>query len=187
MTPKEWAEYYQYHPDEFWEVYKDVTDFYTIPTEEWPKFYVYRGDTRAKVAKLREITSKSKQTLIFTFYAERAKYLHSLIPQSRYYTSKHRDQEALELFKKGELKVLIATDALAYGISFPLADTIVNFDMHSNPARIYQRIGRIWRRAFGNQVDKRVYFFVDERDMGRWLKFLDRSRYMVFKFIYELL
>jgi len=41
--------------------------------------------------------------------------------------------------------VLIATDALAYGVNLQFAENLINFDLPWNPARRAQRIDRIYR------------------------------------------
>ncbi len=48
-------------------------------------------------------------------------------------------------FLKGEIDVLVCTDAAAEGLNLQTADMIVNFDLGWNPMKIEQRIGRIDR------------------------------------------
>ena len=45
-----------------------------------------------------------------------------------------------------EIRVLIATDILAEGLNLQDADRLINFDLHWNPVRLMQRIGRVDRR-----------------------------------------
>ena len=47
---------------------------------------------------------------------------------------------------KAEIRVLIATDVLAEGLNLQDATRLVNYDLHWNPVRLMQRIGRIDRR-----------------------------------------
>ena len=49
--------------------------------------------------------------------------------------------------KKPEIKVLIATDVLAEGLNLQDADRLINYDLHWNPVRLMQRIGRVDRRV----------------------------------------
>ena len=53
-----------------------------------------------------------------------------------------------ELDKKGleETRVLISTDVLSEGLNLQDATRLINYDLHWNPVRLMQRIGRIDRR-----------------------------------------
>ena len=47
---------------------------------------------------------------------------------------------------KTEIRVLIATDVLSEGLNLQDATRIINYDLHWNPVRLMQRIGRVDRR-----------------------------------------
>ena len=47
---------------------------------------------------------------------------------------------------KKEIRVLIATDILAEGLNLQDATRLINYDLHWNPVRFMQRIGRVDRR-----------------------------------------
>ena len=49
------------------------------------------------------------------------------------------------------IDILIATDALSEGQNLQDADTVINYDIHWNPVRIIQRIGRIDRIGSPNE------------------------------------
>jgi hypothetical protein len=56
------------------------------------------------------------------------------------------DREAIkQRFLKGEIDVLVCTDAAAEGLNLQTADLLVNFDLPWNPMKVEQRIGRIDR------------------------------------------
>ena len=44
------------------------------------------------------------------------------------------------------INILIATDVLAEGLNLQDANRLINFDLHWNPVRLMQRIGRVDRR-----------------------------------------
>jgi superfamily II DNA or RNA helicase len=44
------------------------------------------------------------------------------------------------------IRILIATDVLAEGLNLQDADRLINYDLHWNPVRLMQRIGRVDRR-----------------------------------------
>lgn len=54
-------------------------------------------------------------------------------------------EEVKERFLRGEIDVLVCTDAAAEGLNLQTADLLVNFDLGWNPMKIEQRIGRIDR------------------------------------------
>ena len=51
----------------------------------------------------------------------------------------------IESFKSGEIKYLIATDTAAEGLNLQNCCVLFNYDLHWNPMKIEQRIGRIHR------------------------------------------
>jgi len=54
-------------------------------------------------------------------------------------------EEVKEHFLRGEIDVLVCTDAAAEGLNLQTADFLINFDLGWNPMKIEQRIGRIDR------------------------------------------
>ena len=53
--------------------------------------------------------------------------------------------EVKQRFLRGEIDVLVCTDAAAEGLNLQTADFLVNFDLPWNPMKVEQRIGRIDR------------------------------------------
>ncbi|HSV50427.1 MAG TPA: helicase-related protein, partial [Candidatus Acidoferrales bacterium] len=53
--------------------------------------------------------------------------------------------ETIAAFKNGEVKYLVATDAAAEGLNLQNCCLMFNYDLHWNPMKIEQRIGRIHR------------------------------------------
>jgi hypothetical protein len=62
-----------------------------------------------------------------------------------------------ELAKQGrsETRVLIATDVLSEGLNLQDATRLINYDLHWNPVRLMQRIGRVDRRL-NPEVEKQI-------------------------------
>ncbi|TXK46448.1 DEAD/DEAH box helicase [Pontibacter qinzhouensis] len=54
-------------------------------------------------------------------------------------------QEAMKQFKKGDVKLLIATDVSARGIDIPNVDYVVNYDLPEQPESYVHRVGRTGR------------------------------------------
>ncbi|NOX64298.1 MAG: DEAD/DEAH box helicase, partial [Chlorobi bacterium] len=53
--------------------------------------------------------------------------------------------QVMEQFKKGEVKILVATDVSARGIDIPNVDYVINYDMPEVPENYVHRVGRTGR------------------------------------------
>lgn len=92
------------------------------------------------------------RVLVFTRTKRRADFL-SRVLMRRGITSAliHSDrsqkqrQDALDRFKTGRVRVLVATDIIARGIDIESISHVVNFDIPSNPEDYVHRIGRTAR------------------------------------------
>ena len=62
-----------------------------------------------------------------------------------------------ELAKKGlkETRVLISTDVLSEGLNLQDATRLINYDLHWNPVRLMQRVGRIDRRL-NSEIEEEI-------------------------------
>ncbi|MCL3782476.1 DEAD/DEAH box helicase [Prolixibacteraceae bacterium JC049] len=67
-------------------------------------------------------------------------------------------QSALATFRKGEVKLLIATDVSARGIDIPNVDYVINYDLPDEPENYVHRIGRTGR---GRQKGQALAFCSD--------------------------
>jgi len=116
------------------------------------------------IARLSGKQLKGAKVLIFTQYADTAKYLFAnLNPHGKYPDievifngdkSKERvvgrfapkaNPEYRFVNDEAELRTVIATDVLAEGLNLQDCDNIINYDLHWNPVRLIQRFGRIDR------------------------------------------
>jgi len=125
--------------------------------------------------RLAEPPLRDGKRLIFTQYADTARYLYeNLNPGGKrddieviYSTDKSKARVVGRFapksnpeyqFSGGEVETntLIATDVLAEGLNMQDCDIIINYDLHWNPVRLIQRFGRIDR--IGSEHEK-VYGF----------------------------
>ena len=125
-----------------------------------------------KVQKLiRLLKSKDlaqRKVLIFTEFADTARYLErqlsnaGILGVSQIDSATKTDRtEVIKRFSpyynrsstavlaaqgKSEIRVLISTDLLSEGLNLQDATRLINYDIHWNPVRLMQRIGRVDRR-----------------------------------------
>lgn len=126
------------------------------------------------------LTSKAlagQKVLVFTEFADTARYLKRElvaagvdgVAQVDSGTKEHRAQiiqrfapyyngsstAALEAKGLQEIRVLISTDVLSEGLNLQDASRMINYDIHWNPVRLMQRIGRVDRRM-NPEVEERL-------------------------------
>lgn len=125
--------------------------------------------------RLNEQPLSEGKRLIFTQYADTARYLYDLInPGGRdeetevIYSGEKSKFRLVGRFSPNsnpeylwgpndvELDTVIATDVLSEGLNLQDCDKIVNYDLHWNPVRLIQRFGRIDRIGSEHKV---VYGF----------------------------
>lgn len=137
--------------------------------EELRKFKPQHDDKLKALIKLLKTdpVMKKHKVLIFTEFAETARYLHRQLVAagidgveqidsgkkdrgqfihrfSPYYngtTSGELEQAGLD-----EIRILISTDVLSEGLNLQDCTRLINYDLHWNPVRLMQRIGRVDRR-----------------------------------------
>src|SRR5207245_3070534 len=75
----------------------------------------------------------------------------------RQFAPYYNDSTSEMLAKEGvpETRVLISTDVLSEGLNLQDATRVINYDLHWNPVRLMQRIGRVDRRL-SPDVEKRL-------------------------------
>ena len=61
----------------------------------------------------------------------------------------------LELGDRDEIRILISTDVLSEGLNLQDASRMINYDIHWNPVRLMQRIGRVDRRM-NPEIERRI-------------------------------
>jgi superfamily II DNA or RNA helicase len=111
---------------------------------------------------------KEHKVAIFTEYADTARYLEARLKEAgiqgvaqvdsarkkdigevlRQFSPYYNGSSSSELADEGkeEIRVLISTDILSEGLNLQDATRLINYDLHWNPVRLMQRIGRVDRR-----------------------------------------
>jgi len=92
------------------------------------------------------------QILVFTEFINMSKFIYEELNKIGINcevisgnTNQKTKDTIIKQFKEGETKVLIATNCLAQGISFPDVDYLINFDLPVTCGEFEQRKGRILR------------------------------------------
>jgi superfamily II DNA or RNA helicase len=111
---------------------------------------------------------KTNKCLIFTEFADTARYLKKSLAEAKiigveaidgsskldrgsvikrfapYYNESSTAQ--LQADGQSEIRILVSTDVLSEGLNLQDATRLINYDIHWNPVRLMQRIGRVDRR-----------------------------------------
>lgn len=111
---------------------------------------------------------KRHKVLIFTEFAETARYLQRQLQAAgisgvaqidsgskssraeiiRQFAPYYNGASSVSLAAEGrdEIRILISTDVLSEGLNLQDCTRLINYDLHWNPVRLMQRIGRVDRR-----------------------------------------
>lgn len=154
------------------------------------------SDKDAKIQKLKtelsktEFQDKDRKILIFSQFIDTANYIYeelkkqyssiyqidsNIVDKSEIvarFSPNYNEDIVSEMIKKGKqldpIRILISTDVLSEGLNLQDCYTIINYDLHWNPVRLIQRIGRVDR--IGTMASNiYVYNFLPERELERKL------------------
>jgi hypothetical protein len=142
------------------------------------KFEPKHDDKLQKLVRL--LKSKElvgQKVLVFTEFADTARYLRLQLDQAdikgvgqvdsatkgnradviQRFSPYYNGTSTAALAAKGrqEIRILISTDVLSEGLNLQDASRMMNYDIHWNPVRLMQRIGRVDRRM-NPEVEKRL-------------------------------
>lgn len=116
--------------------------------------YLFSILKEAGIRHLYEIDSSTK--------VDRLEIIRRLAPFYNYETEE-KHQKALA----APIRVLISTDILAEGLNLQDAFLLVNYDLHWNPVRLMQRIGRVDRRMNFETEQRIIAYHPEEKDLRR--------------------
>jgi superfamily II DNA/RNA helicase len=104
-------------------------------------------DEQALIFCSRKITAEKIKELLSADYGNAELFTGEMGASAR--------ERVLDDFRKGIARYLVATDAAAEGLNLQNCCVMFNFDLHWNPMKIEQRIGRIHR--FGQERDVTIF------------------------------
>ncbi|MHB9143188.1 MAG: DEAD/DEAH box helicase [Paludibacter sp.] len=87
--------------------------------------------------------------------------------------------EALNKFKSGELRVLVATDLISRGIDIQFLPYVINYELPRSPKDYIHRIGRTGRAESPGEAislispEDKQHFRVIQKKMGKWVTMID--------------
>ena len=128
-----------------------------------------QDDKVRKLARLLRTKDLSgRKVLVFTEFADTARYVESQLRAAgidglaridsgskldraeviRRFSPYYNGSSSAQLTDGGldEIRVLVSTDVLSEGLNLQDATRLINYDLHWNPVRLMQRIGRVDRR-----------------------------------------
>ena len=152
--------------------------------DEARKFESKHDDKLQKLIRLLKSKALANQKiLIFTEFADTARYLKRHLDAAGIEgveqvdsATKRNRSDVIQCFApyynglsspklaeqaRKEIRVLISTDVLSEGLNLQDASRMINYDIHWNPVRLMQRIGRVDRRMTPD-VEKRLV--ADQRE-----------------------
>ena len=153
--------------DETLEDMEQLAEFLELVADVKPE----RDDKLKALIKLLKTDSvlKKQKVIIFSEFADTARYLERELTRAgltgihridggssqkqrsdviRRFSPYYNETSSGELAASGrpEIRILIATDVLSEGLNLQDATRLINYDLHWNPVRLMQRIGRVDRR-----------------------------------------
>jgi superfamily II DNA or RNA helicase len=153
----------------------EIADFLV----ELRKFKPAHDDKLKALIKLLKTDSvlKKHKVLVFSEFMATARYLSEQLTEEgfdgvdevdsatdrdrgtiiRQFAPYYNDSTSEMLAKEGlpETRILISTDVLSEGLNLQDATRVINYDLHWNPVRLMQRIGRVDRRL-NPQIEKKL-------------------------------
>jgi len=128
-----------------------------------------------RLLKTKELTGQ--KVLLFTEFADTARYVRGQLDKAGIFgvdqvdsATKGNRADVIQRFApyyngmssatlaeqgRAETRVLISTDVLSEGLNLQDASRMINYDIHWNPVRLMQRIGRVDRRM-NPEVERRL-------------------------------
>lgn len=154
----------------------------TLLAQLLAKVYQYLSpQTDDKLAQLRKILKEDtllarEKVVIFTEFRDTARYLWKQLQTHAFTELEELDStrkinredvikrfapyynctdDELTKYTNNPVRILVSTDVLSEGLNLQDARLIVNYDLHWNPVRLMQRIGRVDRRL-NPEIEKRL-------------------------------
>ena len=162
--------------DDTYDDLDQLAEFLNLLSDAKPE----RDDKLKALIKLLKSDSvlKKEKVILFTEFADTARYLEQQLTQAgidgicridggssqkqrsdviHRFAPYYNESSSAEIAAEGktEIRVLVSTDVLSEGLNLQDATRLINYDLHWNPVRLMQRIGRVDRRMNPN-IEARI-------------------------------
>jgi superfamily II DNA/RNA helicase len=145
---------------------------------------------KEKIKEIRSLKGKNEKILIFSQYADTTTYLYNQLKdlygeEIKEANSKSNNlinivkrfapiaNEASEDERNKPINILVSTDVLSEGQNLQDCSFIINYDIHWNPVRLIQRVGRVDR--IGSEKDEiDIFNFFPEAKLEQNLRISER-------------
>ena len=175
-------------PEMLNETFLDMSQLATFlaETSRWNTKHDDKLKKLIRLLKSKELAEE--KVLIFTEFADTARYLERQLKAEGFedvfavdsgtklnrakvicrFAPYYNGSSSGELMDEGvaETRILISTDVLSEGLNLQDATKMINYDIHWNPVRLMQRIGRVDRRM-SPEVETRIVADHPDRAEGR--------------------
>jgi SNF2 family DNA or RNA helicase len=142
---------------------------------------------RGHTSGLGDVVLQRGKILIFTEFKDTARYVAQQLREAGFdgvaeidsenesrmdvierFAPYYNDSSTADLEQRGldEIRILISTDVLSEGLNLQDATRLINYDLHWNPVRLMQRIGRIDRRL-DREIEARIIADHPDREKDR--------------------
>ncbi len=179
----------------------DMTHLVTILTKVYQKLSPVTDDKLTQLtAPLRSRDLARRKLVIFTEFRDTARYLYRALKErlpeasiEELDSSRKIDREKvikrfapyyncnppeLSSYLADQIDILVSTDVLSEGLNLQDANILVNYDVHWNPVRLMQRIGRVDRRLDRSKPVRHetvhIYNFLPPQELEHLLNLLKR-------------
>jgi len=176
------------------ETYLDMDEIVRF-LQELQKFKPTHDDKLKAIVRLLkgDPVLKKQKVLIFSEFAATARYLRKQLEGAgiegvdevdssinrdrgeiiRRFSPYYNDSDSLQLRQEGvpETRVLISTDVLSEGLNLQDCTRLINYDLHWNPVRLMQRIGRVDRRLDPEAERKILSHHPDQKSIRRTVSY----------------
>jgi superfamily II DNA or RNA helicase len=181
----------------------DMTQLVSILTKVYQKLSPSSDDKLTQLKNLLDSDDlKGKKLVIFTEFRDTARYLYkelcSAQPNAKIeeldsgrYPGEQREkiikrfapyyncsEAELPSYLNNQIDILVTTDVLSEGLNLQDANQLINYDVHWNPVRLMQRVGRVDRRLDMSKPvhhDKvYIYNFLPPQELEDLLNLLKR-------------
>lgn len=147
-----------------------LATYYGVINEEKPS---------PKILELDDILEEigNKKIIIFVDYLTSVSEINKILGKKYNFVmitgENNNKEELINKFKQSKDAILLCTDVLSYGVSFSDVEYIINYNLHPNPAKMYQRLGRAARinnpypitviNLIGSCIEKYILLILTEK------------------------